>query len=119
MDLVKGYNEEMEIPIPSAYSTEVINADRNQIPRPETACKWPHLNVISDKLMKYNLHVDIGLLIGLNCTGALKAQEQIADDNDDHPCDKTWMGNYWWDVSTNAEYSGSVQNSSTRSRNKG
>ena len=43
--------------------------------------------------MKYNPNVDIGLLIGLNCTAALKAQEQIADDNDDHPCArKTKLG---------------------------
>ena len=67
---VRGYNEEMEIQITSAYSTKVNNAERNQIPRTETACNWPHLNVISDKLKKYNQNIDKGLLIGLNCTRA-------------------------------------------------
>ena len=82
---MKGYKEGMEIPIPSAYSTKDIAAGRNQIPRPETAPNWPHLSVIADKLMEYNPDVDIGLLIGLDCMAALKAQDQILDDFDDHP----------------------------------
>ncbi|XP_063860018.1 uncharacterized protein LOC135100737 [Scylla paramamosain] len=82
---VRGYNEEVEISIPSAYSTENISAGRSQIPRPETAFDWPHLKAISDKLMKYDPNVDIGLLIGLDCAEAIMAEEQIAGDSKKHP----------------------------------
>ncbi|XP_063878734.1 uncharacterized protein LOC135110395 [Scylla paramamosain] len=82
---VRGYNEEVEISIPSAYSTENISAGRSQIPRTETACDWPHLKAISDKLMKYDPNNDIGLLIGLDCAEAIMAEEQIAGDSKKHP----------------------------------
>ena len=107
---VKGYNERMEIQINAAYSTKDISARRNQIPRPETARAWPHLNVLSDKLMEYNPHVDIGLLIGLDCIAAIKAQEQIASDNDEHPyARKTNLG--WGIIGGTSPHRGAMDDS--------
>ncbi|MPC56539.1 hypothetical protein E2C01_050501 [Portunus trituberculatus] len=85
--MVKSESQDMveQTTQPKAYSTKDVAAGRNQIPRPEIARNWPHLNIISDTPMEYNPDVDIGLLIDLDCTAALKAQHHIADDVESHP----------------------------------
>ena len=47
---VRGVNETMEINLPGTYAREVIPARRGQIPRPESARKWPHLEKIAEFL---------------------------------------------------------------------
>ena len=41
--VIRGLNESTEISIPCTYTRHIIPARRSQIPRPETARKWPHL----------------------------------------------------------------------------
>lgn len=36
------------------------------------AWNWPHLTPIADQLMPYREDVEVGLLIGTNCTCAIK-----------------------------------------------
>ena len=48
--LVRGVNESTDICLPRTYTRDIIPAKRSQIPRPETARKWPHLRRIADNL---------------------------------------------------------------------
>ncbi len=50
--------------------------NRNHIPSPETARKWPHLSHLANKLPPI-LDCEIGLLIGYDCPRALTPREVI------------------------------------------
>ncbi|KAK3709219.1 hypothetical protein QZH41_004583 [Actinostola sp. cb2023] len=89
---VRGVREEKDIPMPRVYTREVIPARRSQIPRPETALKWPHLKRITNDLMPYRGDVEIGLLIGLNCTRAIKPHEIIPGKDDEPYAKRTALG---------------------------
>ena len=90
--IVEGVNEATSVRLPKAYSREDIPAKRGQIPRPETACNCPHLLRIADQLMPYREDVEVGLLIGANCTRAIKATEVIPGREDDPYAKKTALG---------------------------
>ena len=90
--MVQGDNEATSICLPGAYSREDIPAKRGQIPRPETARKWPHLLRIADQLMPYREDVEVGLLIGANCVRAIKPTEVIPGKEDDPYAKKTALG---------------------------
>ena len=81
--VVRGYNQDMEIPLPKTYSRTLIPARESQIPRPESALNWPHLQKIAEKIMSLNNDVEVGLLIGLNCSHAIKPLEVIPEKEDD------------------------------------
>ena len=87
--VVQGLKEEASFPLPGAYSGEDIPARRSQIPRPETARNWPHLAPIADQLMPYRDDIEVGLLIGTNCTRAIKPKEVIPGNDDDPYAKKT------------------------------
>ena len=65
--------------------------DRRQIPRPETARNWPHLAPIADHLMPYREDIEVGLLVGANCTRVIRPTEVIPG-RDDDPYTKTALG---------------------------
>ena len=89
--VVRGVNESTEIPLPRTY-TRNIPARRSQIPRPETARKWPHLRRIADHLMPYKDELDVGLLLGINCASAIKLREIIPGNDDDPYTKRTALG---------------------------
>ena len=82
--MVRGVSETSEIILPKTYTRDVILARRSQIPRHETALKWPHLESIASHLMPLDTEAEIGLLIGANCPRAIKPHEVILG-NDDNP----------------------------------
>lgn len=41
--IVERFDRRVQIELPKVYSHDAIPSRRNQIPRPETARKWPHL----------------------------------------------------------------------------
>ena len=90
--VVRGYNEEGEIPLPKTYSRSTIPAKRSQIPRPESAHGWPHLQMVSEKLMPFRSDVEVGLLIGLNCPRAIKPLEVVPGEEDDPYAKRTALG---------------------------
>ena len=90
--VIQGVYEQKEVSLPFTYSRDNIPARRDQIPRPETANNWPHLTRIADKLMPYDPNVEIGLLIGLSCTKALKAKEMIPGNENDPFARRTVLG---------------------------
>jgi len=67
---VRGFYSDKIIPLPETYSREFIPANRENIPTPETAKAWPHLEHIADEIAPQQ-SCDVGLLIGYNCPQAL------------------------------------------------
>ena len=90
--VVRGVSENTEISLPRTYSRDIIPAKRSQIPRPETARKWPHLKRIADFLMPYNDNLDVSLLLGINCAPAIKPREIIPGNDDDPYAKRTALG---------------------------
>ena len=92
--VVCGVNESTYICLSRTYTRDIIPAKRSQIPRPETAPKWPHLKRIADmyNLMPYKEEVDVALLLGINCARAIKPREIIKGNNNDPYAKRTALG---------------------------
>ena len=90
--VVPGVNENQEVMLPKTYLRKEIPAKRGQIPRPETVKKWPHLKRIKEHLLPYQHDTYVGLLIGANCTKAIKPREVIPGADDDPYAVRTTLG---------------------------
>ena len=90
--VVRGLIENQEVMLPKTYSRKEIPAKRGQIPRPETVKKWPHLKRIEEHLLPYQHDAYVGLLIGANCTKAIKPREVIPGADDDPYAVRTTLG---------------------------
>ena len=75
--VVRGVSESTEISLPRTYTRHITPARCSQIPRPETARKWPHLKRITDHLMSYRDGLDVSLLLGINFAQAINPREII------------------------------------------
>ena len=75
--MVRGYNSSTRLSLPSVFTRNIMPANRDHIPTPEMARKWPHLYDIADELMPLS-DCEVGLLIGYNCARALTPREVIA-----------------------------------------
>ena len=89
---IERFDKRVQIELPKAYSRDDIPSRRNQIPRPETASKWSHLQRIEDKIPPYQERSEVGLLIGCNCPRALKPREVITGKADDPYAIRTLLG---------------------------
>lgn len=74
--MVRGYDSKLKIPLPPAYTRDIMPANRSHIPTAEMASHWSHLEVVADKLMPLN-DCEFGLLIGYDCARALTPREVI------------------------------------------
>ena len=83
---------EEPIPLPKAYSREAIPSRREQIPTPDIANKWTHLEGVNDQIPPLERTMEIGLLIGCNCPKALKPQQVIPGREEDPYAIKTCLG---------------------------
>lgn len=75
--VVTDLKRQVHIPLPRFYTREAIPYKPQQIPKPEVAMQWDHLNCIAEELMPYREDVQVGMLIGTNCTKAIKPREVI------------------------------------------
>jgi hypothetical protein len=82
---VCDYNHHVSIPLPTAFSCTTIPAKRTQIPCPEMTRQWSHLAKIENKLMPYQHDIEVGLLIGSNCSRAIMPREIIPAGPDNGP----------------------------------
>ena len=90
---VQHINEaEAQIMLPKAYSRDVIPSKKGQIPTPEKAQKWPHLDRVKDQLLPLQEDMEIGILIGCNCPKALKPREGILGSDEDPYAVRTLLG---------------------------
>ena len=74
---VHGYNINDVINLSSLYSREAIPLNVEHIPTPEKAAIWPNLSILESKLMPFNPHIDVGLLIGYDHGSALEPLDTI------------------------------------------
>ena len=79
--MVRGYNSSTKLSLPAAFTRNIMPANRDHIPTPEMARKWPHLYDIAEELMPLN-ECEVGLLIGYNCARALTPRQVIAPIDD-------------------------------------
>ena len=91
---VRGHDSTEYISLPPVFSRSIIPVNRDHIPTPETANKWPHLQRIAHSLMLIN-ECEVGLLLGYNCSKALAPQEVILPDSEGPYAQKTALG---WSV---------------------
>ncbi|XP_078347357.1 uncharacterized protein LOC144632559 [Oculina patagonica] len=90
--VVQRLDKHTEVELPKAYARQSIPSRRDQIPRPETVNRWPHLKKIQDKIPPYDQNVEIGLLIGCNCPKAIKPTEVIRGKSEEPYAVRTLLG---------------------------
>lgn len=81
--VVSRFDGKVNIPLPKAYTRTHIPGQRGQIPRPEIARKYDHLEKIAGEIPPYEEHLSIGLLIGNNCVRALKPRSILPGRSND------------------------------------
>ena len=82
---VRGYNSEIKIALPQAFSRKTIPMNRQHIPNADMIQGWPHLERLKNQLPP-DLNCDVGVLIGYDCPKALNPREVIsAGPNQDGP----------------------------------
>ena len=90
-DLVAScFDGKVDIPLPKTYTR--IPGQCGQIPRPETAHKYDHLEKIVEEIPPYEEHLNIGLLIGNNCVHALKPRSIVPGRSNDPYAIRTTLG---------------------------
>ena len=80
---VLDYHRECVVKIPGAFSREVVSANRSEIPKPEVAIEWEHLNSVADRLTPYHPDAEISISIGNNCPKAIRPREIVAGGDDE------------------------------------
>ena len=85
---------EVSLALPRTYVRQQIPADRDEIPRPERVQGWPHLQQISKHIPAYMDSVEVGLLIGLNCPGAVRPRDVICGNENDPYAVRSLLGWY-------------------------
>ena len=90
--VVSRFDGKVDIPLPKTYSRTHIPGHRGQIPRPEIAHKYEHLEKIADEIPPYEEHLSIGLLIGNNCVRAIKPRSIVPGKSNDPYAIRTTLG---------------------------
>lgn len=90
--IVSRFDGKVDIPLPKTYTRANIPGQRGQIPRPETARKYEHLEKIAEEIPTYEEHLSIGLLIGNNCVRALKPRSIVPGKSNDPYAIRTTLG---------------------------
>ena len=83
---------DVHLDMPRAYVRQHIPADRDEIPRPEAASRWPHLQRVVKDIPPYMEDVEIGALIGLNCPRAVRPREVIHGKQNDPYAVRSLLG---------------------------
>ena len=68
---ISGINNYKKIFIKTAYTRNTLRVNRSHIPTTNTAAPWSHLHSLRDKIPELQ-NIEIGMLIGYNCTEAIK-----------------------------------------------
>ncbi|XP_071963839.1 uncharacterized protein [Antedon mediterranea] len=89
---VRGLKEGKTISLPAAYTRDSIPVSRHQIPTPNSVNGWQHLQKIKSDLSPL-LNIEVGLIIGHNCSSALMPREVVRGNHDEDPyAIKTLLG---------------------------
>ena len=81
--VVRGFDSDVKVNLPSVYSRSIMPANRSHIPSAQMTRNWPYLQSLNDKLMPIS-DCEIGLLIGYRCPKAFIPRNLLkpADDED-------------------------------------
>ena len=82
--VVSDINHNTTILLPTTFSCETIPAKRQQIPSPEMVKPWRHLHSIARHLVPLQTDINVGLLIGSNCSQAIMPREVIPGKSTNH-----------------------------------
>ena len=96
---IRGFYSEKILSIPTAYTRDVIPISRFHIPTNMTASKWSHLQCLKNKIPVMQ-NCKIGMLIGYNCSLAIKPIDVISGRDDEPYGVKTILG--WSIVGTSS-----------------
>ena len=88
---IRGLNSQKTITVPKLYTKNVIPADKNAVPTPNTAKAWPHLQTIAKEISPLQ-NCEIGLLIGYNCPQALTPRQVICGEGEQPFAVRTDLG---------------------------
>ncbi|RUS72387.1 hypothetical protein EGW08_019847 [Elysia chlorotica] len=88
---VRGYNSQILISLPPAYTMDHIPMERKSIATPTTASQWRHLKGMANQLPP-KFDVEAGILIGFDCSHAFLPRECIAGANTEPFAIKTDLG---------------------------
>ena len=100
---VRGYNSDLKITIPTAFTRTMIPADDSCIPTKSIAKGWDHLQLITDEMQDL-LDCTVGLLIGYDCSQALTPREVITGKSNEPYGVRTDLG--WSIVGSSSANSG-------------
>ena len=81
---VQGYNTSEIIDLPAVFSRPDIPINRNDIPKPNSFATYSHLKDISSRL-SYFPDIEVGLLIGYNCSQASIPVQVVLGSNTSEP----------------------------------
>lgn len=90
--IVERIDKQVQVELPRTYSRDQIPPRRDQIPSPEVADGWPHLQRIKNNIMPYRDDLEISILIGCNCPRAVKPKEVILGKGEDPYAVRTLLG---------------------------
>ena len=89
---VLSFNKDECVKLPPVYTRECIPASDSQIPRPEVARKWPHLEPISDEIFPFQPKAKVSLLIGNNVPRVVRPRKIISGGEDESYAQKSILG---------------------------
>ena len=81
---IRGHNLSEKVQLPTLYSRSEIPNNRNHFPSPSICRQYPHLESISSKLQSFS-NIEVGLLIGFNCSKALCPLEVLQGPDSSSP----------------------------------
>ena len=88
---VRGHSSNDFIDLPTAYTRDHIPVDKGHIPTSKTAEAWPHLAHLARELDPL-LDIEVGLLIGYNCSRALAPRDVITGNTGEPYAVRTDLG---------------------------
>ena len=86
--MVQRLDGRVQVELPKAFARESIPSRRDQIPTPEVADRWPHLQKMRDKIPPYAKDAETGC----NCPKAIKPKEVIHGTSEDPYAVRTSLG---------------------------
>ncbi len=89
---IRGINEQTTVALPKTYGKDDIPVSRSLIPKPESVKRWPHLQDVAQQLPAYREDLDVGLLIGANCSAAMLPKKVVTGSDQEPYAQKTAIG---------------------------
>ncbi|XP_078484851.1 uncharacterized protein LOC104265901 [Ciona intestinalis] len=90
---VLSFDRSAIVDLPSTYTRPEIPASKHQIPRPEYALRWKHLETIAaSHISPFLTDVPISMLLGTNVPKAIRPRDIVAGSDDEPYAQKSVLG---------------------------